>query len=155
MKQKGKKMTTTDNPDQRRAEDLVARLLDLWAKPIPDPDDARSAFDRLYADPVTINGTSLPLQALVDRSVQMHASLERTGVHVVDVVASPDKVVVAFDMTARHIGTWRSALGEVPATNRTATVRTVDILTFEDGLIRDIVVVSDEVSLLAQLGVHL
>jgi hypothetical protein len=62
---------------------------------------------------------------------------------------------VAFDMTARHIGTWRSALGEVSATNRTVTVRTVDILTVEDDLITEIVVVSDEVSLLAQLGVHL
>ncbi len=148
-------MTPTHDRNQRSADHLVERLLDLWGRPIPDPREARSAFERLYADPVTINGTDLPLQALVDRSAQMHASLERTDARVVDVVSSPGKVVVAFDMTARHIGTWRSALGDVSPTNRTVTIRAVDILTVEDDLITEIVVVSDEVSLLAQLGLHL
>jgi hypothetical protein len=50
----------------------------------------------------------------------MHASLERTGVDV-DVVSSSDKVVLRSTMTARHTGTWTSALDEVPATDRTIT----------------------------------
>jgi hypothetical protein len=61
-------MTPTHDRNQRSADHLVERLLDLWARPIPDPREARSAFERLYADPVTINGTDLPLQVLVDRS---------------------------------------------------------------------------------------
>lgn len=95
------------------------------------------------------------MRALVDRAAGTHAALERTGVTVLDVVESPGKVVVAFEMVARHVGTWPSALGDVPATGATLAVRTIDILTVVDGLVSAIWVVSDEVSLLHQLGARL
>ncbi|WP_250005142.1 ester cyclase [Actinoplanes sp. M2I2] len=92
---------------------------------------------------------------MVERAAATHRALERTGVEVLEVVARDDKVVVAFAMTARHIGTWASALGEVPPTGRTVTVRTIDVLTMTGGLVSGIWVVSDEASLLAQLGAAL
>src|SRR3954454_16125432 len=126
------------------ADRLVARLLDLWSAPIADPADALGRFSTVYTDPITLNGTTLPLAALVERADATHRALERTGVEVLDVVARDDKVVVAFEMTARHIGTWPSALGGVPATGRTVTVRTIDVLTVTGGLVSGIWVVSDE-----------
>jgi len=134
---------------------LHERLLDLWAAPIPARDDALAAFADLYADPVSINGTEVSLGALVDHAAQTHAALERTAVTVLDVLESPGKLVVAFEMTARHIGTWHSAFGDVAATGRTVTVRTIDVLTVVDGLITAIWVVSDEVALLTQLGARI
>lgn len=137
------------------AEHLVGRLLDLWAGPVAEPLAALDAFGALYTDPVTINGTELSLTELVAHAAATHAALERIGVHVLDVVDAPDRVVVAFEMTARHIGTWRSALGDVAATGLTVTVRTIDVLTITDGRISGIVVNSDEVGLLQQLGASL
>src|SRR4051794_39719948 len=124
------------------ADRLVTRLLDLWAAPIPDSADALARFATVYTDPVTLNGTALPLAALVERAAATHRALERTGVEILEVVAQDDKVVVAFTMTARHIGTWPSVLGGVPATGRTVTVRTIDVLTLTGGLVSDLCVVS-------------
>jgi hypothetical protein len=136
-----------------RTPHLTDRLLDLWADPIPDPDEARAAFRSVYADPLTLNGTEIPLQALVDRALATHAALERTAVDVLEVVESPGSVVVAFELTARHVGTWHSVLGDVPATGRSVTVRVIDVLTLTAaGLVGGIRVVTDEASLLAQLG---
>jgi predicted ester cyclase len=147
-------MTTNEHPDAS-ARALVDQLMDLWAEPFPDPAKALTAFAAFYTDPVTINGTELRLASLVDRATSMHASLERDSVHVLDVVAATGKVVVVFEMTARHIGTWRSALGDIAATSMNVTVRTIDVLTLADGLIKDVWVLTDEVSLLHQLGVKL
>jgi predicted ester cyclase len=137
------------------AHRLVARLLDLWAAPIADPADALEQFGAVYTDPVTINGTALPLTALVERAAATHAALERTGVEVLEIVAQGDRVVVAFAMSARHIGTWPSALGGVPATGRTVTVRTIDVLTVTEGRVSGIWVVSDESGMLSQMGASL
>jgi predicted ester cyclase len=137
------------------AERLVARLLGLWAEPIEDPQEALARFAAVYTDPVTVNGAALPLTGLVARAADLHRALERTGVEVLDVVAQDDKLVIAFTMTARHVGTWTSALGEVAATGRTVTVRTIDILTLTGGLVSDVRVVSDETGLLAQVGASL
>jgi hypothetical protein len=147
-------MVNPHGPEPTPGTSLSERLLDLWAAPIPDPVEARNAFEALYTDPLTINGTEIPLQALVDRATATHEALQRSGVTLLEVVEAPGKLVVAFEMTARHIGTWHSALGDVPATNRMLTIRTIDILTLTAGRISGIWVVSDEVSLLDQIGAH-
>ena len=101
---------------------------------------------------MSINGADVPLSALLDRAAQTHASLERLHVEVLDVIETPGKLVLAFELTARHVGEWHSALGVVPATGRTVTVRTIDVLTVRDGLVAAVWVVSDEAALLSQLG---
>jgi predicted ester cyclase len=134
---------------------LVTRLLELWAAPIEDPAEALDRFSTVYHDPVTLNGTALPLTALVERAAATHLALERTGVEVLEVVTQDNKLVVAFTMTARHIGSWPSALGGVPPTGCTVTVRTIDVLTLTEGLVSGIWMVSDEAGMLSQMGASL
>ena len=148
-------MSSTHRPHRGSTKRLHERLLDLWAVPIPNPQTALAAFAEIYADRISINGTEVPLNALVERAAQTHAALERTSVQVLDILESPGKLVVAFQMTARHIGTWHSTLGDVAPTDRIVTVRTIDVLTVKDGRITAIWVVSDEAALLTQLGAGL
>jgi predicted ester cyclase len=151
----GNDMSATHPSGAESTAPLHERLLDLWAAPIPDPQEAQASFALLYTDPVTINGGEVPLSALVTRAGQTHTSLERLSVKVLDVIETPGKVVLAFELTARHVGAWHSALGDVPATGRTVTVRTIDVLTVDNGLVTAIWVVSDEAALLTQLGARL
>jgi hypothetical protein len=88
---------------------LHERLLELWAAPIHDPGAARAAFGKLYTDPVSINGENVPLSALPERATQTHESLERLRVEVLEVIETPGKLVLAFQLTARHVGVWHSA----------------------------------------------
>jgi len=148
-------MSSTHSPGAESTAPLHERLLDLWAAPIPDPHEAQASFAMLYSDPVTINGGEVPLSSLVARATQTHSSLERLGVEILDVIEAPGKLVLAFQMTARHVGAWHSALGDVPATGRTVSVRTIDVLTVHEGLITAIWVVSDEAALLTELGAKL
>jgi predicted ester cyclase len=148
-------MSSTHPPGAETTAPLHERLLDLWAAPIPDRDEAQASFAMLYTDPVSINGKEVGLSALVDRATQTHSSLERLGVEVLDIIETPGRLVVAFELTARHVGEWHSALGNVPATGRTVTVRTIDVLTVHKGLVTAIWVVSDEAALLTQLGARL
>ncbi len=141
--------TTSDTP--LAARDFVDRLLQLWAEPVADAAAARERFAELYQDPVTINGTSMPLSALVDRATALHDSLRRDGVEVLDVVTTDSAVVVAFRMHGSHVGTYRSALGEWPATGKPFDLQVIDILRFRDGRIASIRMVADEAGLLAQL----
>jgi len=148
-------MSSTHSPGAESTAPLHERLLDLWAAPIPDLHEAQASFAMLYSDPVTINGGEVPLSALVARATQTHSSLERLGVEVLDVVETPGKLVLAFELTARHVGAWHSALGDVPTTGRTVSVRTIDVLTVHAGRVTAIWVVSEEAALLAQLGAAL
>lgn len=133
---------------------LHERLLSLWATPIPDPHEAQSCFAALYTDPVTINGSKVPLRALVDRANHTHAAFERLSVEVLDVLDTPGKIVFAFNLTARHVGNWPSSLGHVSPTGRIVTVRTIDMLTLHHGRVNTIWAITDEAALLAQLRAH-
>jgi predicted ester cyclase len=61
-------------------------------------------------------------------------------------------LVIAFLMTGRHVGPLPTALGELPPTGRDVRIRTIDVLTITDGRISEVVVVSDELGLLADLN---
>jgi predicted ester cyclase len=132
--------------------DLVDALLALWRGPLPDGPGAAAAFGRLYADPVTVNGNTLPLADLVTRARSLHAAYDDLGMEVLDVVAAPERVVVAFLMRARHTGPLPTPLGTVAPTGRRVSIRTIDVLTVRQGLIIDITVVADEFGMLAGLG---
>jgi hypothetical protein len=74
------------------------------------------------------------------------------SVHVVDRVETSNQIAIAFLMRGRHVGTYVSPLGSVAASGRDIEVRTIDILTVEDGLISTIWVIADDLRLLIQLG---
>jgi predicted ester cyclase len=139
--------------DTLSARDFVDRLMTLWAKPFDDEDEALAHFAELYHDPITVNGMELPLTALVTRSADLHQSLRRDSVDILDVVQAADAIAVAFRMTGAQVGTYRSALGDVAATGRQFSLQVIDILRLTEGRIESIRMVADEAGLLAQLRV--
>ncbi|WP_146901521.1 ester cyclase [Cellulomonas aerilata] len=127
-------------------------LLDLWTAPPDDDAAASAAFRALYTDPVVVNGVPLTASDLVTRARALRAALADPEREVLELVEDGDKVVVAFRLTGRHVGPLGSALGAVPATGRTVSMRVVDVLTLEGGRIARIQMVADELGLLLQAG---
>ena len=93
------------------------------------------------------------LPELVDRARSLHASFSEFSREVLDVVAEPGKLAVAFRLTARHTGAWPTPLGEFAPTGRVVTATVIDILTLTDDRISEIVMVADELGRMLQAGV--
>jgi SnoaL-like polyketide cyclase len=134
------------------ARRLIDRVMELWSGPIPDGSDGEAAFGECYADPLTVNGATFRLADLVTRARALHAAHSVIRPELLQVLAAPGHVVVAFIMHVRHTGPLATPLGTVPATGREAAARTIDILAVPDGKITDITVVADELGMLTQLG---
>jgi ketosteroid isomerase-like protein len=135
--------------DARR---LVDRVMALWTGPIPDGSDGEAAFGECYAERLTVNNAEFLLADLVARARVLHAAHSDIRAELLQVLAAPEHVVVAFVMHVRHTGPLPTPLGTLPATGRAAAARTIDILTVRDGKITDITVVADELGMLTQLG---
>jgi len=128
------------------------QLMDLWTVPPDEQADPAAAFRAVYADPVVINGTPMPVPDLVARARALHVAFADHRIEIVDQLAGPGKLAIAFRHTARHVGRWTTALGEVEASGRTVTGLGIDILSFDDsGRIARIWVLADELQRLAQL----
>jgi len=132
--------------------DLLERLLPLWAQPVDSRDDAVAAFRTVYADPVVVNGAEMPIADLVSRARSLQQAFDGLSMEILDTVETPDRVVVAFLMRARHVGPFASPLGTVAPTQREIEVRTIDVLTLTAGVVSAIWVVADDLGLLRQLG---
>ena len=131
---------------------LVERIMALWTEPVPDGPAGEEAFAACYARSLTVNGTPFTLSDLVRRARALQAAYSELRAEVLRVVTAPGAVAVAFVMHVRHTGTLETPLGPVPATGRSAAIRTIDILAVRDGVVTDITVVADELGLLHQLG---
>jgi predicted ester cyclase len=131
--------------------EFVNRVMTLWSEPLQD--NAEQAFRQVYADPVTVNGVEMSVADLVARARHVQRALSGLTARILDVVQAPERVVVAFELQGRHTGPWTGPFGTVEATGRDVAVRTIDVLTVVDGRITGLWVVSDELGLLAQLGV--
>lgn len=131
---------------------LLDRLIPLWTQPVDSRDDAEAAFREVYADPVVVNGAEMPVADLVGRARMLQRAFDQLGMHIVDAVETPDRVVLAFLMRGRHVGPFHSALGVVAPTQREVEVRTIDVLTITSGVVSAIWVVADDLGLLRQLG---
>jgi len=134
------------------AEKFVGTLMDLWREPVPEGDAGIAAFGTCYAAELTVNGAPFTLAALVERARMLQTAYSDIRPEVLEVVAAPGRVVVAFVMHVRHTGPLTTPLGVLPATGREGAARTIDILAVADGRVTDITVVADELGLLAQLG---
>ena len=130
---------------------LLDRLLPLWTQPVDSRDDAEAAFREVYADPVVVNGAEMPVADLVGRARTLQRAFDQLGMHIVDAVETPDRVVIAFLMRGRHVGPFHSPLGVVAPTQRVIEVRTIDVLTLTAGVVSAIWVVADDLGLLRQL----
>jgi predicted ester cyclase len=131
--------------------DVVERIMALWQHVPEDEAEARSAFAETYADKVLVNGAELTLPDLVARARSLQAALGDLHHEMIERVETDDKLVIAFRLRGRHIGPLGTALGDVSATGRDVTIQGMDVLTFTDGRISEITVLSDELGLLRQL----
>jgi hypothetical protein len=130
---------------------LLERLLPLWTQPVDSRDDAEAAFREVYADPVVVNGIETPVADLVRRAGALQRAFDQLGMHILETVETPDRVVIAFVMRGRHIGPFTSPLGTIAPAQREIEVRTIDVLTVTAGVVSAIWVVSDDLGLLRQL----
>ena len=123
----------------------------LWTQPVDAWDATEAAFREVYADPVVVNGIEMTITELADRARSLQGAFDRLGMHILDAVETPDRVVVAFLIRGRHVGPFISPLGTVAPTQRDIEVRTIDVLTVTAGVLTAIWVVSDDLGLLRQL----
>jgi SnoaL-like polyketide cyclase len=130
---------------------LLERLLPLWTQPVDSRDDAEAAFREVYADPVVVNGIETPVADLVRRAGALQRAFDQLGMHILETVETPDRVVIAFVMRGRHIGPFTSPPGTIAPAQREIEVRTIDVLTVTAGVVSAIWVVSDDLGLLRQL----
>jgi hypothetical protein len=131
---------------------VADRLLQLWMHPLPAGVEAEAAFRALYTDPVRVNGTNMPVAALVQRARALHTAFDHLDATVDQQVEAPGVLVIGFRMRGRHIGPLETPLGVVPATGGDVEVRTIDILTMRNDLVAEVFVVADELGRLVQLG---
>jgi SnoaL-like polyketide cyclase len=101
---------------------------------------------------VLIDGTPVALPDLVARARALHVAFTEHEIEVVDRVAQPGKLAIAFRHTARHTGPWTTLAGEVAPTGATVTGLGIDVLTLVDGRVSEIWVLADELQRLAQVG---
>jgi SnoaL-like polyketide cyclase len=131
--------------------DLLEQLLPLWTRPVDSRDDPVAAFRAVYADPVVVNGTELPILDLVGRARALQHAFADLSMEILDTVEAPGRLVIAFLMRGRHVGPFLSPLGAVAPTQRAIAVRTIDVLVLREGRVSAIWVVSDDLGLLRQL----
>ena len=131
----------------------VERLLRLWTDPLPTDDaSAAAAFGELYTDPVTVNGTPLPMSDLVGRARVLQGALERPEREVLAVADAGDSVAVAFRLAGRQVGPLDTPAGRLPPTGQWIDVRIIDVLTLSDGRVTAIRMVADWLPALAAAG---
>jgi len=127
--------------------DLEA-LLDLWGRPWTPGPEAEAAFGEFYAEPVVVNGTTLPLSALVERATALHRALADLQREILTTLTSDQGVAVEFRLTGRHVGPLTTSAGVLPPTGRVLSLRVIDILTVVDGRVTGIAMVPDELAAL-------
>ena len=133
-------------------DELQTRLFRLWTSPPDNTADPLAAFGAVYTDPVLINGAPMALTDLVARARALHVAFSDHEIEVVDRIAEPGKLALAFRHTARHTGLWTTPLGEIAPTGTTVTGVGIDLLTLDDGRVASIWVLADELQRLAQVG---
>ena len=94
---------------------------------------------------------AMTVAQLVDRTRSLQQSFDGLSMQIVDRIDTSDRLVIAFLMRGRHVGPYASPLGSIPPTGREIEVRTIDVLTIEDGLVSAIWVVADDLGLLVRL----
>lgn len=133
--------------------DLVDRALALWSTPLPDGDAALAAFRSVYADPLAVNGSSTPLQVLVDRARMMQGALQDLGYAIDERCEAPGRRAFAFRILGRHVGPFATPLGTIAATGRPVELVGMDIFLVneEEGRITGVWAIADYLRLLMQM----
>jgi hypothetical protein len=130
-------------------DDLIA----LWGQPVPAAaEDAHRAFAAVYSDPLTVNGTLMPLADLIDRARGTQRAFADLSATLLARSDTPTHTTLVFRMRGRHVGPLPSPVGEIPATGKISERQIIDLLTITDGRISEVWMVGDELGALLQLG---
>lgn len=124
----------------------------LWTEPVAAQPNAMAAFGELYTDPVSINGSDMPLVDLVERARALQRAFADLRIEIIEELEAPGRVVIVFVQRGRHVGPLMLPLGEVPATGREVEVRTIDVLSLSGTRIDAVHVVADNLGLAMQVG---
>jgi predicted ester cyclase len=127
------------------------RLFQVWTDP-DCLDEMEVRLAEFYTDPVRVNGSDLSLFDLATRARALHAAFSDLRSETLQVVAENDGLAVAFVMHGRHTGAYETALGTIPPTGSEVQIRTLDLLTINDGKISTVWVNADDLGTLRQLG---
>jgi hypothetical protein len=103
----------------------------------------------VYADPVRVNGTVIPISDMVERARSMAKAFEdrRTVLH--DIVEGDGFIAFAFDIHARHVGRWVGLSALAEPTGREVVVHGMDIVHLdENGRATELWAVNDQTDLL-------
>ena len=130
---------------------FVDRLLWAWTN-VDDQVRLEDRFAELYTDPVRVNGSTLTLVDLVARARSLHTAFSGLRADVLQVVEDANSLALAFIMRGRHTGPYETPFGTVQPTGSEVQIRTIDILTINDGKISSIWVNADDLGTLRQLG---
>ncbi len=130
----------------------VDRLMDVWMHPAASTADAAQAFRELYHDPVVVNGSSIGAEDLVARARALQSTFDNMQREILDVCDTGSKVAIAFRLGGRQVGPFRTSIGVLQPTGQQIWLRVIDILTIVDGRIASIVMVGDELAVLAAVG---
>jgi predicted ester cyclase len=126
-------------------------LLDLWTRPRPDIAKAVEDFRRVYTDPVTVNGSALTAEDLVQRAIALQGAFADVHREILQVCDAGTSVALAFRLEGRHVGPLSTSAGVLPASGQRISLRVIDILTVTEGRISSIIMVADELGALAPL----
>ena len=132
--------------------DIVDRLLAFWTRPPEDVTVLEQELRALYTDPLTLNGATQPLGELLAFAVRTAGAFSDQSTEILQVHQTDEILTFAFIRRGRHTGTYASSLGPIEATGRTFELRVIDLLTLENDRIAGGWAISDELSLLRQLG---
>ena len=130
---------------------LEERLFALWTVPPDSRDDAVAAFRELYDDPVLVNGQAVPVTDLVARARALHRAFTEHDIRIVERIAEPGKLAIAFRHIARHSGPWTTPVGVLEPTGSLVAGLGIDLLTVRDGHVAEIWVLADELQRLVQV----
>ena len=128
------------------------RVVRAWTVPPTGDARDRDAFAGVYTDPVTLNGTTVGLDDLVDRYRALHGAFADLAIDVVAEWSAPEGLAVAMRQRGRHVGPLPSPAGTVEPAGRAFEVLGIDLLGVTGDRVHTIWVVADELARLAQLG---
>ena len=128
-------------PEQHKA--IVRRFFEeVWNQ------QKLHVIDEVFAATVLLNGQQVARDAINQLVIARRASFPDIQVTVEDQVAEGDKVSTRRSWQATHQGTYRGIAG----TGKRVTWRQISIVRLADGKIVEDWPVSDELSILQQLG---
>jgi predicted ester cyclase len=134
------------------SEHPVDRALALWDSDPGVEDDPLPAWRTVYADPLLVNGTTTPLQDLMDRARMLHRAFTGFGHEMLHRVDGPRHSAFAFRLFGQHTGTLVTPLGELAPTNQRLTIAAMDIVTIVDDHLTEVWAIADFVDLLLRAG---